>query len=90
MSFDKETIAGWLRDKVHDVTFTKKDGTVRVMTCTLDPALIPQITESDEMRAVAPRRSDVISVWSVKDNGWRSFRLDSIIKVQLTQDTKDA
>lgn len=51
------------------VTFTKLDGTRRDMRCTLNFELIP--TENHP-------GLDVIRVFDLEDNGWRSFRVDSV------------
>jgi hypothetical protein len=68
------------------VTFTKADGSERVMVCTLRSDLLP-----DEPPAAAPKdpadakirkeNLDVMRVFDTEKNGWRSFRIDSIKKV---------
>jgi len=61
------------------VTFTKKDGTERVMKCTLHDSLIGiPLTEGGSVRKP---NDDVLAVWDLEKNGWRSFRLDSIKNV---------
>jgi hypothetical protein len=39
---DKEYIQNILFENIAIVTFTKKDGTSRVMKCTLDPEILPK------------------------------------------------
>jgi|688.fasta_scaffold727147_1 hypothetical protein len=59
------------------ITFTKKDGTERVLLCTLLESALPQREDSD-----APKREhspDVQPVWDLEAKGWRSFRWDSIV-----------
>jgi hypothetical protein len=66
------------------ITFTKKDGTQRVMNCTLKPELLPEakpIVEGKE-----PRKESTTSI-RVFDNDlkeWRSFTTKSITRVEFT------
>lgn len=66
---------------VVEVTFTKVDGEVRTMPCTLDPTLIPlaPINETVGERKKKKENLSVMSVWCVDKSAWRSFRLDSFI-----------
>jgi hypothetical protein len=68
------------------INFTKKDGTQRAMTCTLNPDVIPQkVTESQVIEGKAERVKSVdsLAVYDVEKQGWRSFRWDSITSVIL-------
>ena len=66
-----------LVNSVITVIFTKvSDGSTRVMKCTLQGEYLPPLTGSNHKRS-----EEVLPVWSVDDNGWRSFRLDSIQEV---------
>ena len=58
-----------------EVTFTKKDGTERVMRCTLQPEFLPESIEKEGIRVSNP---EVQSVWDIDSSGWRSFRFDSV------------
>jgi hypothetical protein len=68
-----------LREKILEVTFTKKDGTERVMKCTLRSDLLPPQTDLEEHVEKRKPNPDVISVWDLDAKGWRSFRHDSIL-----------
>lgn len=72
-------------EKLHEgvciVTFKKSDGGERVMKCTLVEDMLPSATKEDplsqkKIRAVS---EEVVPVWDVEKNGWRSFRVDSVI-----------
>ena len=66
-----------LLNSIVTVIFTKvSDGSTRVMKCTLQQDFLPQLVGSNHKRS-----EEVLAVWSVDDNGWRSFRLDSIQEV---------
>lgn len=68
-----------LYERVLEVTFTKKDGTERVMKCTLRPDLLPPQTDLEEQVEKRQPNPDVIAVWDLEVQGWRSFRFDSIL-----------
>jgi hypothetical protein len=69
-------------DTVH-VQFKKvKDGEIRNMRCTLVEDLIP---ESQKPKTVAYAddmgyNQDIIKVFDLDVDGWRSFRVDSVIE----------
>ena len=82
-----------LRDKDNGgvyVEFTKVDGTVRKMLCTLAETLIPEdtrpkvvedtIIKAEDPAAPAPT---TCRVYDLEKKAWRSFRLDSILSVTV-------
>jgi hypothetical protein len=68
------------------VTFTKKDGTERVMNCTTNPELVPkvEVKESIEIKKERKINEDVMPVFDLESNAWKSFRWDSIKQVRFT------
>lgn len=79
--FDKETLTNDLRTLIAQVKFTKADGTVRDMRCTLMPSLLPEVT-LEESHVPRKQNDEVLAVWDVDKQAWRSFRIDSIINVE--------
>ena len=79
--FNKETLKNDLQALVAKVTFTKADGSIREMKCTLKASLLPEVKL---VEAHVPRKQndDVLAVWDLENNAWRSFRLDSITDVE--------
>lgn len=63
------------------VTFTKSDGTERQMKCTLKEEFIQQYEKKTDR--VRKENEDVLSVWDLDNNGWRSFRVDSIKNIDF-------
>ncbi len=63
------------------VKFTKVDGTEREMRCTLMPSIVPEI-KLEEAHLPRKQNDEVLAVWDLENEGWRSFRLDSIIDIQ--------
>lgn len=57
------------------VTFKKRDGSIRKMLCTTNPALIEEKTFSKNSNP----NTEVQSVWDLEKAAWRSFRWDSVI-----------
>jgi hypothetical protein len=70
-----------LQSHVCFVKFTKLDGSIREMRCTLKEDLLPPVNKPT-MTGRVPN-PNVVSVWSVDDEGWRSFRKDSVLEFTL-------
>lgn len=68
------TLPEILKETVVQVTFTKADGNTRVMNCTLNPTYLPESNTS----STRSKNEDVLAVWDIDNNGWRSFRYDSV------------
>jgi hypothetical protein len=76
---DKYELKELLQGNVVTVIFEKVDGSTRQMSATLKPEHLPQfLAEHDGQR---PENPDVLAVWSLEDNGWRSFRVASVKQV---------
>jgi hypothetical protein len=78
----REYLINLLKENECTVTFTKVDGSVRSMPCTLDAARLPAqvITESKKTRAFKP---DVVSVFCTDKGEWRSFRVMNVTDIQV-------
>ena len=64
-----------------EVTFTKVDGSVRIMPCTLRTEAMP-LTEADEHHTTKLYNPEVLSVWCLDKVSWRSFRVMNVTKVR--------
>jgi hypothetical protein len=60
-----------------EVTFTKNNGDTRVMLCTLDPAMLPELTSTTESTRTKPVGH--FNVIDLEKNEWRSFNEDQVI-----------
>ena len=83
---EQELYRKWLQGvlKMHtvDLTFRKKDDTIREMTCTLiESKLPPNEKKTDRVRK---ENDDVISVFDLEKSEWRSCRYDSINQINFT------
>jgi hypothetical protein len=65
------------------VTFTKKDGTERVMRCTLRPDMLP-VQELKEDASPRKQSDTTMSVYDLDANGWRSFTIRAVKRVSFT------
>jgi len=73
-------------DKIKDlcITFTKKDGSERAMRCTLVENLIPKDKQPKTEGAASTSAGSAVRVFDTEKSEWRSFRWDSVIKVEFT------
>jgi WYL_2, Sm-like SH3 beta-barrel fold len=84
-AFDTEEGRTWLKSMLRmgpvDVTFTKADGTERVMKCTLqEGVVIPHEKTTDRVKEENPHN---LAVWDMEKNAWRSFRLSNVKQVRF-------
>lgn len=82
MQTTKDTLKEQLKKSILNVSFRKKDDTVRDMKCTLIESYLPKVEKTDEPKKEKKDNPNTVSVWDLDKNSWRSFRLDSIIKVE--------
>ena len=78
-----ERLRGVLPTTVVTVTFIKKDGSERIMKCTLDPEKLPVATVTEDKKE-RKKSEDTLAVYDVEAKGWRSFNLKSIKRIALT------
>lgn len=77
-----EIVKNHLAEDIIIVTFTKADGSERVMKCTTNPEFVPEehTPKGDSTRALS---DEVCRVFDVENQAWRSFRWDSVLEVTL-------
>jgi hypothetical protein len=77
-------IRSMLHHGVCEVTFTKVNGDIRTMPCTLDSTLLPPqpLKEFHETRLYKP---ETLSVWCLDKMEWRSFRVANVTRIVRTQ-----
>jgi len=92
MTLTREALIEVLSANVCQVTFTKLNGEVRVMPCTLKEDLVPKyerktpLVESEETAEVKAA-SPTLSVWCTDKAAWRSFRVESVTNVEIEMET---
>lgn len=83
-NWSKVQLKQTLESGVHTVVFTKLNGEVRELYCTLDSEMLPVVEKKLLTENETPRKENdnAISVWDLDKQAWRAFRLDSIIEVR--------
>jgi len=83
----RDEIKDILSKNVATVSFTKNDGTTRDMLCTLREDHLPPVTEDDNTQK-KPRKynPDVLPVWDIEKNAWRSFRVDTVEFIKIDKE----
>lgn len=69
-----------LQHETCNVTFTKVNGEVRTMPCTLQESVLPA---RDTTASTRPVNNSVLSVWCIDKQEWRSFKVDSVTHVEI-------
>lgn len=82
-----------LRENVVEITFTKTDGSQRHMNCTKKYDVIESgiksnrvtnesdITTVSKKKKAAPASKNLITVWDIDVNDWRSFRVKNLTNI---------
>lgn len=78
----REWVKGILQRETATLTFQKKDGTMRVMKASLREDHMPVFEKKTD--TVRKTNDEVLSVVDLEKNEWRSFRFDSIKKIEFS------
>lgn len=81
MNLEYKEIVDTLKTGIFNVTFTKVDGTERVMRCTLAAENIPVDDTPKSGKTKQPNYS-VVPVYDLDNSGWRSFRVNSVFSIE--------
>jgi len=70
------------------IEFTKVNGEVRSMPCTLNPRIVPPTPEpkvlaEGEVPKVKKENLNVMNVWCLDKKEWRSFRIANVISAKV-------
>lgn len=75
-----EEIVAKLTAEICEVTFIKKDGSERVMICTLKNDIIPYVSATKPATDWA--QVDYIPVYDLEEQAWRAFKPSKVIKFE--------
>ena len=89
-TINRDYCVNLLRNNICVVTFTKRDGTERVMRCTLMANYLPsQSTDSSdgfgkitEVKTSRKSSVDSVSLWDMDKNAWRAFTVNSVKQIK--------
>jgi len=77
----RELLVQLLTENICIVKFTKVDGEMREMPCTLNEKHLPPRELKEEKTHKESNTS--LSVWCMDKSAWRSFRIDNVISVSV-------
>jgi hypothetical protein len=82
------SLHGWLKMILNQqpvtVTFTKVDGTERVMKCTLQPEqLPPAVIREDAKPRKETTSTKALRVFDLEKKEWRSFTIKNVKRIEL-------
>ena len=96
------TLLTMLMERDCIVTFTKVNGETRTMPCTLREEVLPPLPSTnvphytntdnpiDFPKSEKKPNLDVMSVWCTDQNGWRSFRIMNVTKLEVVNNEASA
>lgn len=86
--FDHNERVGMIKEMLHEhiceVTFTKVNGEVRTMPCTLKTGIVP-VFERKEGSEPKKQNPDTMSVFCTDKNEWRSFRVANVTHLKVIE-----
>ena len=81
----KQKLKDILKQNIVSISFKKIDGTDRKMLCSLKEDILPAI-ESKESTKKKPENDNVLPVWDLEKNSFRSFRIDSLTDYSIVRE----
>lgn len=78
----RKWLAGVLKDGPVNLKFEKKDGSIREMNATLKSGMVVEYEKKTDKEKVI--NEEVMAVFDLDKQEWRSFRLDSLKEIQFT------
>ena len=77
-------LRGYLSESTITVTFTKKDGTSRVMKCTRDSSIIPlaKLPKEDPAKSAKTPTGDAVQAFDLDLGEWRAFNTGNITRIE--------
>jgi len=83
--FTKKELVDIARSGIITVEFTKRNGTSRVLEGTLDftkMVNMPSFSDAKRQSVQRNQNPDIVTLFDVVNEGWRSIRIDSISLVK--------
>ena len=89
VDFQRWFLEGILKANVCKIQFTRVSGGVSTMRCTLKPEYLPEYAGDKEHleRANQVRiANEIITVWHLDKKGWRCFKIENLINLEIEED----
>lgn len=71
-----------LRNNLCEITFTKIDGSIRIMPCTLKEGVVP-VYQAKEGAVIKKTNDENLSVWCTDKSQWRSFKVANVTNIRV-------
>jgi len=83
VGYNRNTLLEMLKNRIVEVRFRKATGESRTLRGTLLEAYLPKQKERSTPvdSAESKQHDNVVTLWDVDENGWRSVRTDRITDV---------
>lgn len=81
----KEEMKSTLANNIVSVTFTKTDGSTRVLKGTLLKEQLPK--NDDYVVSKREQNPEILAVYDLEAKDWRSFRISSVKKFKILENT---
>lgn len=81
----KQKLKDILKQNVVSISFKKIDGTDRQMLCSLKEDILPDV-KSKEPNKKKQENENVLPVWDLEKNAFRSFRIDSLTDYSIIRE----
>ena len=81
----KQKLKDLLKQNIVSISFKKIDGTDRKMLCSLKEDILPVI-ESKELTKKKAENENILPVWDIEKNAFRSFRIDSLTDYSIIKE----
>ncbi len=78
----RKWLIGVLKEQPVDLKFEKKDGSVRKMKATLKSEMVVEYEKKTDKEKIV--NEEVLAVFDLDKNEWRSFRLESLKEIHFT------
>lgn len=75
----KDELVDILKNDAMEIVFTKKDGSERTMTCSLQKEFLPAINSDAKIKK---ENFDVLNVFDLDINEWRAITLKNILSIE--------
>jgi hypothetical protein len=78
-----------LTEGIFQVTFVKKDGTIRKMNCTRNDSIAEYAIREDGTSPFGPQErgdSTQVRCWDVDKEAWRSFSYENVISFEMLEE----
>lgn len=66
-----------------EVVFTKVDGSLRTMPCTLREEAMPQRVVTEEYQTTKLYKPETLSVWCLDKSEWRAFKVANVREIRV-------